>query len=88
MAAGVVLTGPLGPANLLANLALPGGLALTCTASYLPVFDMVSSRRNLECIVAVVPFSFFTQNCKKKKKLQLNHQYYTNSIFNSIFSSD
>ncbi len=40
-------------------LPLPGGLALTCTVLHLPVFDMVSSLRNLECIAAVpycVPF--------------------------------
>ncbi len=53
MAAGVVLTGPLWmaltsaarfrAANLLAYLPLPGGLALTCTAPHLPVFDMVTS---------------------------------------------
>ncbi len=40
-------------------LPLPGGLALTCTVLHLPVFDMGSSLRNLECIAAVpyfVPF--------------------------------
>ncbi len=69
MAACVVLTGPLWPAltsaarlraaNLPDYLPLPGGLALTCTALHLPVFDMFSSLRNLECIAAVpyfVPF--------------------------------
>ncbi len=100
MAAGVVLTGPLWPAltcaarfraaNLLANLPLPGGLALTHTALYCIYLSLtwflLEEALNvlLQCLTLspILVFCIFLQNYVLKK-LQHNHQYYINNIINS-----
>ncbi len=90
MQASLALSGWLWPAarfraaNLLANLALPGGLALTCTALYciylsLTWFILEGTLNVL--LLCIVPFSFYLYKILSKKKL--NCQYYTNGIFNS-----
>ncbi len=94
MAAGVVLIGPLWTAltcatrfraaNLLAYLPLPGGLALTCTALYciyLTVTWIPHEEKLLYLTLSL--FHFFYSKFCLKKNLWLDHQYYTNSIFNS-----
>ncbi len=62
----MVLTGPLWicaarfrAANLLTNLALLGGLVLTYTTLYLPVFDMVEETLNV--LLLLSPFNFYSK---------------------------
>ncbi len=102
MAAGVVLTGPLWPAltcaarfravNLLAYLALPGGLALTCTALYciylsLTWFLLEETLNVLLLCLTLSPFHFFnTKFClKKHSNLIIN---ITQIVYLIIKSSD
>ncbi len=77
--AGVVLSGRLRfRASLLIILPLPGGL--TCTTLSLTWLK----KPWLYCCCFPL-FIFYTKLCLKIWKLQLNHQYYTKSIFNSHF---
>lgn len=78
MAAGVVLTGPLWlaltcaarfrDANLLANLALPGGLALTCTALYCIYLSLTwfLLEETLNELLLLSPFHFFLHKILSK----------------------